>query len=399
MLQRKRAKRSQETLAAHAGEIEITQAGRPLAMPLYQTTVWGFDSVEDANSIYHDPSKGWVYYRSSGPNQSAFEKAFAQMEGAEASRATGSGMAAIFTALITAAQAGDHIIAEKSIYGVTVSLFLKQLSRFGIEVTFADLSDEQAVKAALKPNTKAIFFETLGNPLVGVADLAALANLARENKLVSIVDSTFTPPTLLRPLEYGVDVVVHATTKYTNGHSDALGGILSGNKNFVKMATESAQLIGLTMSPFDAWMNVRSLKTLPLRMGAHCRNALAIAQWLEAQPQVSRVHYPGLESHARHELAQRQLPKGFGGMLAFEIKEGGAEEVQRFIKALEHIPYVPSLADVITTVNYPAMTSHRHLSLEQRNAVGVTDRLVRISAGIEDPADIIADLEQALSVL
>jgi cystathionine beta-lyase/cystathionine gamma-synthase len=399
MLQEKRPNPVPETLAPHAGDWDINHPGQPMAMPLYQTTVFGFDSIEEASEVFSGTGQGWVYYRDAGPNQSAFEQAMAALEGAEAARATGSGMAAIFTAVTTAAQVGDHILADKVIYGVSVSLFTKQLPRFGIEVSFVDFNDEEALRAAIRPNTKALYFETLSNPLLGVANLAGVAKIAREYGLVSIIDSTFATPYLARPLEFGIDVVVHATTKYIGGHSDATGGMLLGSAAFIKEASASAKLLGFTLSPFDAWLNVRSLKTLPLRMQAHSRSALQVAEWLEKHPMVEKVNYPGLKSFFGHELAVRQMPRGFGGMLSFELKGGDYEMVSKFVKALQHIPYVPSLADVITTITYPTGTSHRLMSPEERLAMGVRDNLLRISVGIEDAQDIIADLEQAFRAI
>jgi cystathionine gamma-synthase len=367
--------------------------GRPLAQPIYQTTVYAFDSLEAAKTA--DSEGDWFYYRVKGINQTSFEKGIAELEAAEAACACGSGMAAIFNALTVVLSSGDHVLVDGQVYGGTYALLVDQLPKFGISHTFVDMTDYAAVKAAIQPNTKALYFETVTNPLIRVTDLNYMAQLAKEFGLVSMVDATFTTPCVVRPIEYGIDVVLHATTKYIGGHSDALGGLIVGNNDFITQARTQAKLMGLTQSPFDAWLNVRSLKTLPLRMEAHSRNALVVAQWLEKHPKISKVNYPGLESHPQHKLALRQMPNGCGGMLSFDL-DGGEAAVSQFIAKLKDIPFAPSLADVITTVSHPANTSHKMLPREDRLALGIGDGLVRLSVGIEDVADIINDLKTAL---
>ena len=387
------------TEAAHAGEIAERDLSRSVAQPIYQTTVHAFKSLDDLDLVQTDPDTGWFYYRNAAPNRTAFETAMARLEGAEAAAAAGSGMGAIFIALMAVLKAGDHIIADEKIYGGTFALLTQQLPKFGIEATLVNTADELAVRTALRPTTRVLFFETLTNPTLQVSDIPALAELARRLNLYSFVDATFSTPVLCRPIQWGADIVVHASTKYIGGHSDALGGILAGRADIVQAANMAGRMMGVTQGAFDAWLNVRSLKTLPLRMAAHSRNAQLVAEWLEKQPGVGKVFYPGLPGHPQHELARKLMPEGlFGGMLGFELA-AGPKALNPFIKALKVIQLVPSLADVTTTLSHPALTSHRGLTPEQRAGIGVRDELLRLSVGIEDPADILEDLEQAFRQL
>ncbi|NWJ98138.1 MAG: aminotransferase class I/II-fold pyridoxal phosphate-dependent enzyme [Chloroflexi bacterium] len=391
-------KRSLTTQAVHAGELIVPNTSHPLSQPIYQATVYGFDSLEAVDEAMSGATQGYAYYRIATPNQVAFEQAMATLERGETAYASSSGMGAIFASLSAAVQSGDHIIADRRIYGSTYSLLTNQFPRFGVETTFLEIADSDAVRAAVRPTTRLLYFETIGNPLLQVADLEKLAALGHELGLLTFVDSTFTSPALLRPLEWGIDVVLHATTKYIGGHSDALGGIAVGRTSFITSARQTGMVMGLAQGPFDSWLNVRSLKTLPLRMATHSRNALAVARWLEGQSALQQVIYPGLPSHPQHELATRLMPEGCGGMLSFEL-EGGLPTVRRFIKALKAIPFAPSLADVTTTITHPATTSHRPFSPEERLKLGITEGLLRLSVGIEDVADIIEELDIAFKAL
>ncbi|MDB5081028.1 MAG: Cystathionine gamma-synthase [Chloroflexi bacterium] len=387
------------TEAAHAGEIAERGLSHSVAQPIYQTTVHSFKSLEDLDRVQTNPEEGWFYYRNASPNRTAFETAMARLEGAEAAVSAGSGMGAIFIALSAVLKSGDHIIADEKIYGGTFALLTQQLPRFGIETTLVDTADDLAVRTALRPTTRVLFFETITNPTMQVSNLPALADLARKLGLYSFVDATFSTPAVCRPLQWGVDIVLHASTKYIGGHSDALGGIVAGRADIVRAANMAGRMMGVTQGPFDAWLNVRSLKTLPLRMAAHSRNAQIVAEWLEKHPAVGQVMYPGLPSHPQHELAKKLMPDGlYGGMLGFELA-AGPQALSPFVKALKEIQLVPSLADVITTLSHPAITSHRSLTPEQRAGIGVRDELLRLSVGIEDPADILEDLEQAFRQL
>jgi cystathionine beta-lyase/cystathionine gamma-synthase len=381
--------------AVHAGELEMPNNSRPVSQPIYQTTVFGFNSLETVDEVIGGNAEGYVYYRMKTPNQNALEQAIARLEGGEAAYAASSGMGAIFAALCAVLKNGDHLIADGRIYGSTYSLLTNQFPNFGIETTFVNTANEEEVRAAVRPNTKALYFETIGNPLLQVADLGKLAKLGQELGLLTFVDSTFTSPAIIRPIEWGIDVVLHATTKYIGGHSDALGGVAVGTNDFITTARGVGALVGIAQGPFDSWLNVRSLKTLPLRMAAHSKNALEVARWLEGLGKLKRVIYPGLPSHPQHELAMRQMPDGCGGMLSFEV-EGGLPAVSRLMKNLKFIPFAPSLADVTTTISHPGTTSHRPFPPEEREKLGITDGLVRLSVGIEDVADILEDLDRAL---
>lgn len=388
-----------QTQAIWAGELAARDGSHPLAQPLYQTTVHTFKTLDELDHAMSNPNSSWFYYRYGAPNAASFEAAMAALEHAPAALAVGSGMGAIFLALSAVLKSGDHIVADSKLYGGSYALFVQQLPRFGITTTFVDFNDLEAVRKAVKQTTRMLYFETITNPLLQITDLSAIATLARELSLISCVDATFSTPILCRPFEWGVDLIVHASTKYIGGHSDALGGIVAGRQDLVEAARTAGVLMGVTQSPFDAWLNVRSLKTLPLRMMAHSRNALAVAEWLEKQPQILKVIYPGLASHPQHALAQQFMLGGYyGGMLCFELA-GGRPAVAQLIEALQHIPLAPSLADVLTTLTHPASTSHRVLTSEQRANLGVGDGLVRLSVGIEAPDDIIADLEQALKTI
>lgn len=396
MLEELKPRRAPATEAVRAGDIAERSSGRPVAQPIYQTTVYAFDSIEEMDKVLDNPDDGWFYYRYASPNQVAFDTTMARLERAEAATTAASGMGAIFSALSAVLQNGDHIIADENIYGGTYSLLQQQMPRFGIETSFVDTTNPDAVRAAMRPTSRVLYFETISNPLLRVADLPALSKLAAELNLRSFVDATFSTPIISRPAEWGVDVILHATTKYVGGHSDALGGIVAGRLDIIEATRLAGKIMGVTQSPFDAWLNVRSLKTLPLRMKAHSQNAQTVAEWLEGQTAVARVMYPGLASNPQRELALRMMPEGlFGGMLSFELT-GGRTAAYNFIRALQHIPLVPSLADVATTVSHPASTSHRMLTPEQRAAIGIGDGLVRLSVGIEEVGDIIEDLAQAL---
>ncbi len=381
--------------AVHAGEGEVSPNTRPLSQPIYQTTVYSFNSLEMVDEVFSQTTEGFIYYRTGTPNQVAFEEAMAKLEGTEAAYAASSGMGAIFAAISAAVQTGDHIIADARIYGSTFELLSSYFSRFGVETTFLNVSDSQAVRQARRPSTRVLFFETVGNPLLQVADLKELAGLGKELGLLTFVDSTFTSPALVRPIEWGLDVVLHATTKYIGGHSDALGGIVAGKADFIARVRQAGRVTGQAQGPFDSWLNVRSLKTLPLRMSAHSLNALEVAGWLEKHPKIKRVFYPGLPSHSQSEVARRQMPEGCGGMVSFEL-EGGFPAASRFVKALKLILFAPSLADVTTTISHPASTSHRPVSQEGRLKLGISDGLLRLSVGIEEVSDILEDLNTAL---
>jgi cystathionine gamma-synthase len=290
---------------------------------------------------------------------------------------------------------GDHLVAGQDLYGATTALLREQAPRWGIAVTLADATSAAAVEAALTPATRAIFVEMVSNPLLRLADLPGLAALARRRQLALLVDNTFLSPALLRPLEHGATAVHHSATKYLGGHGDATAGALAGPRALVERARAEAVRIGLNLGPFDAWLVSRGMRTLALRMERHAANALALARFLAERPEVARVCYPGLPTHAQHALARRLCPDGFGGMLSFELR-GGAAAVARLFGELAPIEFAPSFGDVTTTWSYPARTSHRPLAAEEQAKLGITEGLVRLSVGIEDVADLEETLASAL---
>lgn len=384
------------TKAVHAGQNPDPETGALIApMFMNSTYVWTPEKMD--RYLAGDKEGIYTYGRSRNPTQNDFQDKVAALEGAEACLATASGMAAISLAVLNCALPGDHVIAYKTIYGGTYALFTKIFEELKIEVTFIDSLDVETLNAAKRPNTKVVYAEIVSNPTMYLCDLTQFAGWAKENGVTSIIDNTYSSPYLIRPLEYGIDVVVHSTTKYINGHGDIIGGIICGKFAFVdKIRSSMYQELGPVPSPFSCWLQLRGLKTLHLRMKAHSENAMAFAKWLEEQPQVERVIYPGLPSHPQHELAVKQFKNGFGGMLAFIVK-GGIPGAQEFIKKLHLAKYCVSLGDLDTLVQHPATMTHGKIPLEEREKMGVYDGMIRVSVGIEDISDIIHDFEQALA--
>jgi cystathionine gamma-synthase len=391
--------RSLTTRAARVGEPEskVGQAA-PLADGIYQTTVWSFDDLAAVDDWYEGRSSDtYLYYRNGNPNTTALERAVAELEGAEAGVAAGSGMGAITGAFLAVVQAGDHVVADRNVYGGTTVLLRTELARLGVETTFVESTELAQVEAALRPNTRLVHVESLSNPLLRCPDLNALAELAHARGALLSVDNTFASPALLRPIEHGADVVTHSLAKYLGGHSTTFGGVAVGAKALIATTRDRLTRLGATIGAFDAWLSVQGIKTLGLRMRAHCQSADGVARGLAERADVTRVYYPGLPSHPDHATAARLFGDGFGGMLAFDV--GSAAAARAFLGAIGKagIPFSPSLADVRTTVSYPAGTSHRALSDDERRAIGVTDGLIRLSVGIEDAPDVLADLDKALA--
>ncbi len=327
------------------------------------------------------------------------EETLAALEFAPSCAVAASGMAAISSVFLALLGAGDHIVADQNVYGGTFALLTLDLPQIGIEVSLVDAQDHAAVASAFKPNTKLLHLESLSNPTLRVADLPALIALGKAHGARVSVDNTFASPALMNPGTHGADVVVHSLAKYIGGHGAVMGGAVIGNSDVVELARGKLLRLGGTMAAFDAWLALMGLKTLPLRMRAHSSNASRIARFLEAHPQIARVDHPSLPSHPQHDLAARLYPHGTGGMMALEL-HGGYDAASSFVKALAgKIPLAPSLADVSSTLSYPARTSHRALTPEARAGIGVTDGLLRLSVGIEDADDLERDLEVALSEL
>lgn len=387
-----------ETLAAHAGEGPVPPTTRPVSMPIYQTSVFAFPDLETVEEVYNGRSPAYLYSRMAHPNARALEEAYAALEGAEDAMATASGMAAIFAVFFSLLSPGDHLICSRELYGGTYSLLAEHLDRWGIATDYVDTTDLGAVEAAIRPETRMIFVEAITNPTVQVADLPALSRLAFRRGLWLVVDNTFATPYLLRPLEHGADLVVISATKFLGGHSDLTGGLVAGSRALIDRIRRCHVVTGATPDPFAAWLCLRGMKTLHLRLERQSQNALALAWFLSRHPWVEAVHYPGLPSHPQSELARRLLPRGAGGILSFAVR-GDEEAAGRVIRSLRLASLVPSLGDVTTTVSHPASTSHRTLPPETRAQLGITPNLIRVSVGTEAVEEILADFEAALATL
>ena len=388
------------TKAIHTGNVKDTQYGA-LTTPIYQTSTFVFDSCEQGGRRFAGQEGGYIYTRLGNPTVSVLENKVAALECGEACVAAASGMGAISSALWTIAGAGKHIVADGTLYGCTFALLNHGMSRYGVEVSFVDTSDLAAVKAALKENTCAVYLETPANPNLKIADIAAVAEIAHTyNPDIKVVcDNTFASPALQNPLTLGADVVVHSATKYLNGHGDVIAGFVVGKADFIGEVRMFGlkDMTGAVMDPFAAYLILRGLKTLEIRMERHCANAKAIAEFLDQHPAVEKVYYPGLKNHVGHDIAVRQM-KDFGGMLSFEVK-GGRAAGTKLVNALHLITVAVSLGDAETLIEHPASMTHSTYTEEELAASGIPGGLIRLSAGLENAEDIIADLEQALAQL
>jgi len=383
------------TTAIHAGEAPDEATGA-LVPPLHLATTYHLGTAENSAAIFSGEKSGYVYTRWGNPTVAAFERKAAALEHADAAVAAASGMAAIASAILTIVKAGDHIVSASAIYPSTYHLMVTQLGSLGIETTFVDATDSSNVERAITPETKLIYLETPGNPLLTLCDLEAIAGIARRAGIATICDNTFASPVNQRPLELGIDTVVHSATKYFCGHGDAVGGLVAGRAAFIERCfTEPLRYYGGIMAPFTAYLMLRGTITLPLRVQRHNANALHLAGWLEQHPAVARVSYPGLPSHPQHDLARRQMPGGFGGMVCFDLK-GGVAAGARLMNAVRICSLAVSLGDARSLITHPASTTHSVVSREARLAQGVTDGLVRLSVGLEDVEDLMADLDAGL---
>ncbi|MDD5945629.1 MAG: methionine gamma-lyase [Clostridia bacterium] len=388
------------TKAIHAGNIEKETFGA-LSTPIYQSSTYYFDSCEQGGKRFAGEENGYIYTRLGNPTSSVLEAKVAALENAEAAVATSSGMGAISSALWTIAKAGAHIIADGTLYGCTFALLNHGLTRYGVEVSFIDTSDLEQVKANLKENTVAVYLETPANPNLKVADIAAIAEIAHGyNKDIKVVcDNTFATPYIQRPLELGADVVVHSATKYLNGHGDVIAGFVVGSAEFINEVRMFGvkDMTGAVLDPFAAFLILRGLKTFEVRMKRHCENARAIAELLEKSDKIEKVYYPGLESFPNHDVAVRQMAD-FGGMVSFEVKGGKAAGI-KFVNALKLCTIAVSLGDAETLVEHPASMTHSTYSSEELKEAGISEGLVRLSAGLENTEDLLDDIEQALAQL
>ena len=372
------------TICIHAGQEPDPSTGA-IITPIYQTSTYVQEEV--------GRHKGFEYARTQNPTRLALEKNIAAIEGGKAAYAFASGMAAI-DAITTMLESGDHVVVTDNTYGGTYRLFEQVLTRYQLSFTYVDTSCVDLIERAIRPETRMLFIETPTNPVMRLTDLSAVSALARQHRIKLVVDNTFASPCLQRPIEFGADLVVHSTTKYLNGHSDSVGGIVIGvhddDIEYLKFIQNAA---GAILSPFDSWLILRGTKTLPLRMAAHNANGLALAEFIAADRRVKHVYYPGLESHPQYELARRQM-NGFGGMLAFEL--GSLDAARRLLNAARLMSLAESLGGVETLISHPATMTHASVPADRRAALGITDGLVRISAGLEDIRDLKEDLAQAL---
>lgn len=374
-----------ETLAIHAGDRPDATYGA-ISVPIYQTSTFVFEDV--------GKTRGYEYSRTANPTRKVLEDTIARLEGGKAGFAFATGMAAE-TSIIHLLKTGDHIISAEDVYGGTYRLFQNVMRDFGLEFTFLRLNERKRIEQAIKPNTKMLWLETPSNPLLNIIDLEMVVDIAKQHNLLTVMDNTFATPYLLRPIEYGIDLVVHSTTKYLNGHSDVVGGVVVTTTDDL---TERIQFLlnamGTCASPFDCWLVLRGIETLPVRMKQHEENAMAVANYLNGHPRVKRVFYPGLETHPGHDIARRQM-KGFGGVVSMELK-GGIEAVNSFLKRLVVFSLAESLGGVASLAEHPATMSHVSMPKDAQEKAGITEGLIRLSVGLENKDDLIEDLEQAL---
>ncbi|HLB16899.1 MAG TPA: O-acetylhomoserine aminocarboxypropyltransferase/cysteine synthase family protein [Burkholderiales bacterium] len=415
-----------ETLALHAGQIPDATTGARAA-PIYQTTSFVFDSADHAASLFNLQTFGNVYSRISNPTVAVLEERVAALEGGRAALGAATGQAAEAVVIMTLLEAGDHAVSASTLYGGTHTLLGVNLKKLGIEATFVDPDDPENFRRALTKKTRLLYAETLGNPSINVVDIAAIGAIAKEAGIPLVVDNTVPSPYLCRPLDWGADIVVHSATKYIGGHGTTMGGVIVesgnfpwGNGNFPGMTTpspgyhgvifhetfgdfgftmrcrmETMRTFGPTLSPFNAWLLLQGLETLPLRMERHCQNAFAVARFLQGHPQVAWVNYPGLPGNKYYELTRKYLPKGASGLLSFGIK-GGARAGEKFIESATFMSHLANIGDAKTLVIHPASTTHRQMSEEEQAKAGVTPDMIRISVGLETLDDILWDIDQSL---
>lgn len=386
------------TIAIHGGA-EKNPFGA-LTTPIYQTSTFVFDTAEQGGRRFALEEEGYIYSRLGNPSSSVIEKKLALLEGAEAALATSSGIGAISSTMWTLLKSGDHVLADKTLYGCTYAFLCHGLSKFGIEVDFIDTSDLEAVKKHMKPNTRIVYLETPANPNLKIVDITAVSEIAHKTEgAVVVVDNTFATPYLQNPIKLGADLVVHSATKYLNGHGDVVAGFVAGDLETITQIRLIGvkDMTGSVISPNDAFLLMRGMKTLEIRMERHCSNAGVIAKFLDNHSMVEKVYYPGLEDHEGHEIAKKQM-NGFGGIIAFDVK-GGLEAGKKLLNSLELCALAVSLGDTETLIQHPASMTHSPYTVEERAAAGITEGLVRISVGLEGVNDIIADLEQGLAKL
>jgi methionine-gamma-lyase len=390
-------KPSLNTLAVHAGDDLAAHFGA-MSVPIYPASVYAFPDADEGAAIHNEEKEGYYYGRLGNPTQRALEAAMTELENGEQALALASGMAAVSAAVLTVLKTGDHLVAPQSMYSTATNLFHHIKERFGIETTFVDATDAENYRQAVRPNTRLFWIETPTNPLVLISDIEAIAGIARERGVKTVADNTFATPFNQRPLDLGVDAVIHSATKYLGGHSDLTAGVLVGSSEIVEAARHGAnKFYGGNIAPQVAWLVLRGIKTLALRMERHNANAFAIANMIGDHPAVKAVYYPGLDSHQNHEIAKRQMLGGYGGMIGLDL--GTVEAGKAFANAVRLCTLATSLGGVETILQHSASMTHATLSAEQRAKAGISDGLIRLSVGVEDVDDLIDDLMQALDAV
>ncbi|MEZ6122634.1 MAG: aminotransferase class I/II-fold pyridoxal phosphate-dependent enzyme [Planctomycetaceae bacterium] len=366
----------------------------PSSPAIYQTTAFDVPDLDVLAAIYSGSAEGYIYTRDNNPNHTALGRSIAELEGAESANVFASGMGALAAVTLTLCEAGSHLIVARSLYGVTLKLMARLERQFGIRVDYVDVIDPNGITEVLTPETRMCLIETVSNPLLEVADISAIAAVLGDVPLV--VDSTFTTPMLIRPLEHGATLVVHSASKYLNGHGDVMLGVVAGPGELMKRIRGTSSVFGQNANPFECWLTQRGLRTLPLRMQQVCRTAGQMAAWLQTRPEIAAVIHPSLPNHRTHRTASSLYPDGTGGIVSFVLKSGGRSAVNRFMKASPSIPFSPTLADSRTTISHPATTSHAFMTKTARAEIGITDELIRLSVGLE-PAELLQhDLDIAL---
>lgn len=384
-----------DTLALRTGHTRSFEGEH--AEPIFLTSSFVYENAAEAAAKFSGQEPGNIYSRFTNPTVAMFEKRLAAMEGAERAVATSTGMAAIMAVAMSFLKQGDHVICSRAVFGSTVALFEKYVSKFGVAVDFVDLTDLGAWKNAVRPETKLLFVESPSNPLSEIADIRALANIAHDNGALLAVDNSFCTPVLQQPLKLGADLVVYSATKYLDGQGRALGGAVVGNAKLLEDVFGYVRTAGPTMSPFNAWVFLKGLETLRIRMKAHSESAQKIAEWLQSQPNVDKVYFAGLKDHDGHELAQLQQ-KGFSGIVSFVVK-GERKGAWKVIDNTQFISITGNLGDAKSTITHPATTTHGKLSDEAKKAAGISEGLIRLSVGLEDADDIISDIQRGLDLI
>ena len=384
-----------DTLAIRTGHTRTAEGEH--SEPIFLTSSFVCESAADAAAKFSGQIEGNTYSRYTNPTVQAFEKRLAVLDGAEAAVATSSGMAGVHAVTLAYLKSGDHVVCSRAVFGSIISLFEKYVIKFGVDVTFVELEDLDAWKQAIRPNTRLLFIETPSNPLAQIGDLQAIADIAHEHGALFAVDNTFCTPVLQQPIKFGADLIIYSSTKYIDGQGRALGGAVVGSAKLMEEITGVIRTLGNSMSPFNAWIFLKGLETLSLRMKAHCTSAQKLAEWLDAHPNVEKVYYAGLQNHPGHELAKKQQ-SGFGGVVSFVVK-GEREGAWKVIDSTRFLSITSNLGDTKSTITHPATTSHGRMSAEAKQIAGISEGLIRVSVGLENIDDIIRDLSHGLDLL